>query len=223
MLVEVVNFKTSRDYEFNLQKVIKKIKNSPADFILFPEVCLTGFDYANWQKANAFAKTALKELSKLKKAFALTLIVENRNCFCLFESGLIYKRAKYSLFGNEKEYFEKGGVPEIFEWRGLKVAAFVCFELRFTEYWQKIKGADLVIVPARWGKERIEHFRTLNRALALSVQANVLFANSANESPFGGVYDGWGDGMEITCESGICTLDFEKNRKIRKKLDIGIR
>ncbi|QCT93765.1 carbon-nitrogen hydrolase family protein [Caminibacter mediatlanticus TB-2] len=222
--VEVVNFKTSIDYEYNLKQVIKIITNSSADFLLFPEVCLTGFDYKNFKKANEFSKFAINELKKLNRAFALTIIEDNKNYFYFFDKKkVIHKRAKYNLFGEEKEHFVVGEKPDIFEWRGLKIANLICFELRFIEYWEKFKGADLILVPARWGKERIEHFKTLNKALALSTQSQVICCNSANEKSYGAILDGWGEGVEVTSFSGITQLDLEKNNKIRKKLDIGIK
>ena len=221
--VEVVNFKTSKDYEYNLKQVIEIINSSPADFLLFPEVCLTGFDYENWDEVNSFAKVAVDELSKLNRAFGLTIIENNKNYFYLFDNGVKYKRPKYNLFGDEKKYFQIGSEPEIFEWRDLKIGSLICFELRFINYWEKLKGADIVLVPARWGKERKEHFITLNRALSLSLQSYVIAANSANEFKYGAILDGWQEGVEITSEKGVGIMDFEKNKKIRKKLNIGIK
>lgn len=222
MKIEIINFKTSKDYEFNLNKLIEVLNSSFCDFLLFPEVCLTGFDYNNWDEVNRFGEYAIKKLSKINKAFALTIIKENKNYFCLFDNGLIYKRAKYNLFGDEKNYFDIGKEPEIFKWRDLKVSSLICFELRFIKYWEKLKGVDLVLVPARWGKERKEHFITLNKALSLSLQAQVIASNSANEFEWGCSFDGWGKGIEVTSKKGIAYIDFEENKKIRKKLNIGI-
>ena len=221
--VELVNFKTSKNYEYNLKRMIDFINNSSADFLLFPEVCLTGFDYENWDEVNQFAKKALKELSLLKKAFALTLIYNDKNYFCLFDNGLKYQRAKYNLFGNEKDYFEIGEKPEIFEWRGLKAASLICFELRFIEYWEEFRGVDLIFVPARWGKERIEHFKFLNKSLALSTQSQVLAVNSFNEKAWGCNINAWGEGVEFEVENTVSGIDFAFNKKIRKKLFIGIK
>ena len=222
MRIEVVNFKTSKDYNYNLERVKSIINSSSADFLLFPEVCLTGFCYENWEEVNEFAEVAIEELSALKRAFALTLIYKNKNYFCFFDKGLIYKRAKYNLFKEEKNYFEIGDKPGIFEYKGLKIANLICFELRFIDYWQKFRGVDLILVPARWGKERMKHFKTLNKALSISTQSFVISANSANEEKWGCVFDAWGEGVEITGESAIYEIDFNKNKKIRKKLYIGI-
>jgi predicted amidohydrolase len=221
--IEVVNFKTSRDYEFNLKNIKNIIKNSSASFILFPEVCLTGFDYENWDEVNAFGEYAIDELSKINKSFALTIIIENKNFFCFFDNGLVYKRAKFNLFGEENKYFDIGTKPDIFNWNGLKIGNLICFELRFLEYWERFKGVDLILVPARWGKERIEHFKTLNKALALSTQSQVIAVNSANEYSWGCSFNAWGSGMEVSSKRGICEIDLNENKKIRKKLDIGIK
>ncbi|MEO1959110.1 MAG: carbon-nitrogen hydrolase family protein [Nautiliaceae bacterium] len=220
MKVELINFKTTKDYEKNLQQIEEIISSSIADFLLFPEVVLTGFDYDNWEKVNEFAKTAINRLSKLNKAFGLTIIENNKNFFYFFDREVIHKRAKYNLFGYENRHFEIGSEPDIFEWRGLKIANLICFELRFIKYWEKFKGVDIILIPARWGAERIEHFKTLNKALALSTQSQVIAVNSANEKAWGCSFDAWGEGIELTTKKAIAQIDLEKNKKIRKKLKI---
>ncbi len=221
MKIRLINFKTSSNYEKNLEEVIS-ILNITSSFTLFPEVCLTGFDYKNWKEANEFGKFAIKELSKIKKAFALSIIEDNKNYFYFFDNGIKHKRAKYNLFGYENRYFEVGSEPDIFEWNGLKVANLICFELRFIKYWEKFRGVDLIIIPARWGKERISHFKTLLKALSLSTQSQVIAVNSANESAYSCSFDAWGEGVESEIYEFETKIDFEKNKKIRKKLNIGI-
>jgi omega-amidase len=78
-------------------------------------------------------------------------------------------------------------------------------------------------VPSRWGKERIEHFKTLNKALALSTQSQVISVNSTNEKSYGCCLDAWGEGTHGENEKIITFVDLEKNKKIRKKLNIGIK
>jgi len=221
MKIKLINLKTSSDYEKNLKEVIS-ILNKTSSFTLFPEVCLTGFDYGNWDEVNEFGKFAVNELSKIDKAFALTIIEDSKNYFYFFDNGVIHKRAKYNLFGYENRYFEIGNEPTVFEWNGLKVANLICFELRFIKYWEKFKGVDLILVPARWGKERIRHFKTLLKALSLSTQSQVIAVNSANESAYSCSFDAWGEGVESEIYEIETIIDFEKNKKIRKKLNIGI-
>jgi omega-amidase len=193
---------------------------------LFPKSTIIGIDHSEIHLQKALDLKLIdetSELSKINKAFAMSIILKNKNCFCFFDNGLVYKRAKYNLFGYEKKFFEVDKKPDVFEWRGLKIASLICFELRFTQYWEKFKGIDLILAPSRWGKERIEHFKTLNKALALSSQSQVLAVNSANEKPYGCSFDAWGKGVEFKNEKIITFIDLEKNQKIRKKLDIGIK
>jgi len=221
--IKLINFKTSKNYKRNLKEVINILNSSLSDFILFPEVCLTGFDYENFDEVNKFGNYALKELSRINKTFALTLIYKNKNYFCFFDNGLIYKRAKYNLFGYENRYFEAGSEPNIFEWNNLKIANLICFEVRFIEYWEKFKGVDLIIVPARWGKERIAHFKILLKALSLSTQSQVIAVNSANEESFSCSFDSWSEGIQSNIFEVETKIDFKKNIRIRKKLNIGIK
>jgi len=223
MKIKLINFKTTKNYQKNLEEIINILNNSSSDFTLFPEVCLSGFDYENFDEVNRFGEIAIKELSKINKAFALTIILKNKNYFCFFDNSLVKKRAKYNLFGYEKRYFSVGTKPDIFEWKGFKIANLICFELRFIEYWEKFMGVDLIIVPAMWGKERINHFKALLKALSLSTQAQVIAVNSANEESFSCSFDAWQEGVESNIFEIETKIDFEKNRKIRKKLNIGIK
>jgi omega-amidase len=63
----------------------------------------------------------------------------------------------------------------------------------------------------------------LLKALALSTQSQVIALNSKNETPYGCSFDAWGEGISGESEKIIDFVNFEKNRKIRKKLDIGIK
>jgi predicted amidohydrolase len=40
----------------------------------------------------------------------------------------------------------------------------ICFELRFIDFWKKMQGADLILIPSMWGKPRKQNFETLTRA-----------------------------------------------------------
>ncbi len=57
----------------------------------------------------------------------------------------------------------------------------ICFELRFKALWKQIEGADIVIVPARWGLARKQHLEILSRALAVMNQCYVVVSNSSDK------------------------------------------
>ena len=58
-----------------------------------------------------------------------------------YNGEVVYERAKARLFrfGDEHKYMTEGSDEEfkIVEVDGLKIAVFICFEMRFKELWQK--------------------------------------------------------------------------------------
>lgn len=196
-------FKTTSSYETNLQTLLTLITNTaPNTFVVAPEVCLSGFDYENFEAAAAFSLYAAPLLQDVShaKTVLLTMIEKRGECFYnfvkIFHNGeLIYERPKAKLFrfGGEHNYFCEGESEEvkIVDVGGLKIGILICFELRFKEFWSALEGADIIAVPSWWGSIRSEHFRSLTRSLAILNQCYVVASDSANE--------------ECTALSGIIT------------------
>lgn len=188
MKAAVAAFKPAASFQANLKRLKTTAAKTNADLLLFGEVCLTGFDYAHFDEAAAFAHTAhetLKEISKTK-AVALTLIEkkgdEFLNVFRLYDLGkVVYERPKYKLFRDENDHFSAPNASpvEIIDWRGWKIAVLICYELRFIELWQQLAGAQLVLVPAHWDAERRLALKALSKAAAIITKCFVLCANSA--------------------------------------------
>jgi len=221
------NFKT-------LKRLMDRIPEE--SIVLAPELCLSGYKYDSLQESADFSKKILNELKKLStcKTFALTLIEEiNGNYFnnlkIFHNEKLVQSRAKTKLFplGNEEKFFTSGDEKAIqtVEINGIKIATLVCFELRFTELWQKTLGADIILIPSFWGKLRKEHLKILSQALAIANQAFVIVANSSDEdmasssaiiTPFGDVYRN--DSAFIVQHE----VDFKEIKKMRKYINIGL-
>ncbi len=227
------------DFEQNLLKLKKLINKAPKNsLILASELALSGYSYKDMNKAFKISLKAKEELLKLSKdkIIALTLTIkENNNFFNRFflfsNNKIVHTQDKYRLFelGDETKYFKAALDDEkikIFEINGVKIAALICFELRFTQYWERLKGADIILIPAMWGKNRKEHFETLTRALAIANQCYVVASNSADKqcckssciiSAFGKVVKD--DRKECISSS------FNKQEivKMRKYLKVGIK
>ena len=183
-----------KSLEENFKTLKRLINRTPTNsIVLAPELCLSGYKYGSLQVTAKFSQNMLEKLKKLSicRTFALTLTEKiNGNYFNnlkIFHNGdLIQSRPKIKLFplGDEEKFFTSGKVEDIqtVEIDGIKIATLVCFELRFTELWQKILGADIILVPSFWGKLRKEHLKTLSHALGVANQAFVIVANSSDES-----------------------------------------
>ena len=141
-----LQFKTTSDYSLNLQTLISLVEKADTkSIIVAPEVCLTGFDYDNFNTVIAFSKISTKELEKVSqdKVIVTTMIEEFKgeiyNFAKVFYNGeVVYKRAKARLFrfGNEHKYMSEGDDQDIkiIEIDGVKIAILICFELRFKSY-----------------------------------------------------------------------------------------
>ena len=237
MNVVALQFETTANFQNNLDKLISLINQTSDDsFILAPELCLNGYAYDRLNEAVEISQKAIKELKKLSinKTITLTLTLKYEtkyiNTLHIFDKGnIVHTQSKVELFtlNDEQKYFEAGNEKDIkiIEIGNLKIASLICFELRFIKYWQKLQGADIILIPAMWGKLRKENFETLAKALAVANQCFVIASNSANcemakssaiITPFGKVY--LDDTKELLSED----IDLKEILKMRRYLNIGL-
>jgi len=232
-----LQFKTTNNFEENLQKLVSLIEDFPPNsFILAPELSLCGYSYDNMDKAVEITNQAiplLKALSK-DKIIALTMATKKderyyNTLFIFDKEEVVHTQSKYKLFplGDEEKYFTSGNLEDIkiIEIAGLKIATLICFELRFSELWNKLQGADIILVPAMWGKIRKEHLETLSKSLAILNQCYVVVSDSANDdmAKSSGIINPFGEEFRDDSKESI-TQAFDQNliKKMRKYINIGI-
>ncbi len=188
----VLQFQSGGDFEENLDRLITLFKASDAQVVLAPEVCLTGFSYDRMAEAARFGDAGLLRLLEAvgSRVLVLTVIEEINGGFynvakVLHGGVVVHQQAKHKLFllGDEHRHFQEGPAEAIrpFEVAGIKMAILVCFELRFPELWHQVEGAELIMVPAMWGKNRATHLAILSNALAVANRAFVMVSDSAND------------------------------------------
>ena len=233
-----LQFSTTEDYEKNLKTLVKLIKQTPKDsLILAPELCLNGYAYDRLDEAvqiSAKAIPILKELSK-DKTISLTLTTKSPrkhlNTLYIFHKGkIVHTQSKHQLFvmNEEKDHFKAGDLEDIkiVKVGELKVAALICFEMRFTQLWERLKGADIILVPAMWGVLRKDHYETLSKALAIANQCFVVASNSAKEdcSKGSGIITPFGEEFrDDTKEMIQKEVDLKEIKKMRRYLNVGIK
>ena len=192
MDVVTLQLPSTKRYQENLDLLLKEIKShQEKHLIVAPEVFLTALDYEHMATAAKFSLNAIKILKKVvdEQIVVITLILQEGDYFInqaivIHKHKIIYKQEKVKLFklGDEDLYFISGKKKNIkpFEIDGVKYAILICFELRFKELWKQIEGADIVIIPARWGLLRKKHLEVLARALAIMNQCYVIVSNSSD-------------------------------------------
>lgn len=94
------------------------------------------------------------------------------------------KTHPFSLAG-EHLHYAAGDGPVVFEWRGMKIAPLICYDLRFPELFRRATkaGAELFLVIANWPSARVEHWTTLARARAIENLAYVIAVNRCGTDP----------------------------------------
>ena len=207
-------FKTTPNYNDNLQTLLTLINQTQkSSIVVAPEVCLTAYDYENFDAVLEFAPIAIEAIKRASfdKTIILT-IIEKRgdevfNFAKVFHNGeVVYERAKARLFrfGDEHKYMSEGSdeAIKIIEVDGIKIAIFICFELRFKELWHMSEGADVIAVPSYWGVLRTEHFKAITQTLAIINQCYVVASDSEDD--------------ECTKMSGIITPQGEVQRNGNK-------
>ncbi len=237
-LLCTLQFETTDNYEKNLKTLIDLINETPdGTIVLAPEVCLTNFDYEHFEAASAFSSKALEILRPLSKnrIIALTVIEKRENgkfynvAKVLYQEKLVHQQCKNKLFklGDEHKHFSAGKDDKLslFEIEGIKFGLMICFELRFKQYWQDLEGADIILVPSRWGKNRSENFKVLTESLAVMNQCYVLGADASNEdtTSMSGIISPFG--KAVRNGNTLCLLseyDKQEIRRMRRYLDVGI-
>lgn len=229
-----INISSTEDFKYNLDKLLELIDESPINSIITaPELVITGFYYKDMVKASDFANVIIEKLKihSFAKTVILTIMIarnENKDFFntlYIFHNGNIVKtRDKYKLFKYEKRYF-KTSIEDfsLTKIDNLYIADLICFELRFVEYWIKIRNADIIVIPSFWGKARYLQFLALCKALAIVNQCFVLASNSANEIKAGNI--SYPDGKmynDLNKEILIQKVDLSLSEQVKDFLATGL-
>jgi predicted amidohydrolase len=88
-------------------------------------------------------------------------------------------------YAGESEHYASGDDIRLFDWHGLAVTPFICYDLRFPEIFRAavVRGAELFVVIANWPTPRTHHWVTLLEARAIENQAYVVGVNRCGSDP----------------------------------------
>ncbi len=102
-----------------------------------------------------------------------------------------YRKMQLFTVAGEHDHYAAGDAQRLFEWQGMRIAPFICYDLRFPELFRPAAqaGADLIVVVANWPARRSEHWVRLLQARAIENQCYVLGVNRCGNDP-GLAYDG---------------------------------
>lgn len=141
-----------------------------------------------------------------------------------------YRKRHPFTFAKEHEHYAAGEETLTRTLEGVRVSAFVCYDLRFaTDFWALAPDTDLYVVVANWPQKRREHWRTLLRARAIENQAWVVGLNRVGEGG-GIVYSGdsmiidpWGEVVSAASRDEtmlLANIDPERVAEARRKFPV---
>ena len=92
--------------------------------------------------------------------------------------------------GEEKEHFTAGNELLVFDYQGVRIAPFICYDLRFPVWSRNTCGYDLAVYVANWPEARRQPWQILLMARAIENQCYVIGVNRVGEDGVGLSYSG---------------------------------
>ena len=189
--------------EKNKLELEKKIAHHPeaADVFILPEMFSTGFSMEPEKLAenmDGSTITWMKNLASTKDSVICgSIIIKEReayfNRFVWVEPNgkLTYydKRHAFSLAG-EQHHYQTGQKQVMIDYKGWKIAPFICYDLRFPVWIRNTQQYDLAIFVANWPEKRSYHWKQLLIARAIENQCFVAGVNRVGEDKNGFSHSG---------------------------------
>jgi predicted amidohydrolase len=183
------------DVEGNLTKVrslVEAAVKGGADFIILPEMFLTGFSFPKGELARQAEEAGRDFLLRVAEDSDIFIggslptdptasYSKPYNTFCLYSRrGIEAEYSKLHLFSFSDEVQQySAGNSTVTTWiKGWRVTPFICYDLRFSQpFAERANDTDLYVVVANWPQTRREHWKTLITARAIENQAFVAGVN----------------------------------------------
>lgn len=209
--------------------------------VVFPELWSTGYaldqakDLASVLNSGMFAQvTTVAQQNKISIVGSILekrgVEVANSAAFFAPNGRMMGVYRKIHLFRlmDEDKWLQPGSSPLAMDLPWGQTALAICYDLRFPELFRRYaaEGAKMIIIPAEWPIERVEHWRILLQARAIENQCYIVACNAAGltgETTFGGhsmIVDPWGkivieggdSPMMLTAEIDVDTVDEIRQR-----------
>jgi len=186
-----------------------------ARLVVLPETCTTGFTMETDRLAERRDGDSVRALASIACRSRIHLLAgvplrsddrtsEVHNTALLFDpDGSItaeYRKQRLFAYGREDGSYVPGDSPVIARVDDVRIAPFICYDLRFPELFRAVAPhVDAIVLIANWPAARRPHWDVLVRARAIENQCYVVAVNRVGEG--GGIgydggsvaYDPWGE------------------------------
>lgn len=216
-----------RDVDANLAKaerLLNEAVSKGAKWVIFPELFNTGYwipkEDAQFAEDIPSGRTTQWMIAQAKKHNILVsgcIIANTANkgvvtdtVLIVSSKGLLGKYDKVHLWDSEQLRFQKGSVvPDPIQYEGLNIGQQICYEIGFPDISRLmvLKGANVIIYPAAFGKARYYVWDIQSKARALENGIYVIAVNRAgvddNTVFFGGRSRIVAPNGDVLCEAGL--------------------
>ena len=226
----------------NLRRTTQAIARMAAcDLLVLPEMFATGFGASPRQVAEpAEGGEVLAWMRQIAGerdcALAGSVAVREGDVFrnrlyFVMPDGNVAHYDKHHLFAyGGEDAFAAGQRRTIVEWRGVRFALFVCYDLRFPLWNRNHEDYDCAIYVANWPKSRVFQWTSLLRARAIENQCYVVGVNRVGSDPncdytgASAIFHPFGHELafcpaEVEC-SAVGEIDMDALRHLRQKFPV---
>lgn len=227
-----------------MQDLTREAARRGSHLVVFPELWSTGYaldqskELASPLNSGEFAQvTTIAQQNKISIVGSMLekrgLEVANSAPFMAPNGRVMGVYRKLHLFRlmDEDQWLQPGASSLAIDLPWGRTALAICYDLRFPELFRMyaVDGAIMMIIPAEWPLERIDHWRALLQARAIENQCYIVATNAVSETGgtvFGGhsmIVDPWGhiiieggtDPMLLTAE-----IELDVVNEVRQRIPI---
>lgn len=192
-----------------------------ARLIVLPEMCTTGFTMDAAGQAEWLDGASVSGLGRIATTAHMAVLAgvalrertakaeRTVNAAILFADDgavrAIYRKQRVFGYAGEEQAYAAGDEAVTFTVEGVRIAPFVCYDLRFPELFRRVaRDVDVMAIIANWPASRRAHWDALVRARAIENQCYVVAVNRTGTG--GGImYDGgsvafdpWGEPLSAS-------------------------
>lgn len=182
--------------------LVEASANAGADLVVLPEMCTTGFTMEPGEHAEELSGRSVTTLAALARRCGIHLIAgvatrtaSHDGSMC-YNSALVfgpggeimaeYRKQRLFAYAGEDRVYSTGDAPVVVQIHGVRVAPFICFDLRFPELFRTVSPRlDMIALIANWPATRRVHWDVLTQARAIENQCYMVAVNRTGEG--GGV------------------------------------
>ncbi len=227
--------------ESTARTLVAQASEQGAQLLILPELWYCGYDL---ERADEYAAplddgpfAILSELAQAHRLYVAGTALEANPSGRPYNTAVLYAPDgarvgayhKVHLWAplGEVEHMTAGDSLPSFDLPWGHTAFAICYDLRFPELWRRYAdaGVQIILIPAAWPMQRVEHWRLLLQARAVENQLYVLGCNRAGadvDGEYGGHSAVVDPGARILVEGGaepgllVTALDLDEVARARR-------